>query len=112
MNNLNQFLRAQKDELKGNRMQFMSQEEKESIAKAKQKVKLHFLKFFRTNLIKKNRLFFNKWKSYVEFEHYREHEFAGFRVFIIKKKKFAKKLTDEKSKQKSKILLNGFKSLN
>jgi hypothetical protein len=95
---MNQFMRAQKDELRNNKTSYISPEEREKIEKAKQRVKLHFLKFFRTNLIKKNRLYFNKWKSHMRFEQYKENEFNDIRTFLIKKRKFFKKLKDENTK--------------
>lgn len=91
-------MRAQKDELRNNKTSYISPEEREKIEKAKQRVKLHFLKFFRTNLIKKNRLYFNKWKSHMRFEQYKENEFNDIRTFLIKKRKFFKKLKDENTK--------------
>ena len=102
----------QKRDMEQNKQQYLSPDERQRIEKAKLQVKQHFLKFFRHHSVKKNKQFFLKWVTYVEFEKHRESEFEKVRKFLLKKNRYKKKLKGDKDKQESHILLNGFKSLN
>ena len=95
-----------------NKMNFMSPEERARLEKTKLVIRQHFLKFFRHHAVKKNKKFFDKWLSYREFQWGREQEFNAIRKGLLVKRHFKSKLRNEKDKQQSHVLLNGFKSLN
>jgi len=79
-------------------MKYMSPEERLVMEKTKMKVKQHFVKFFRYCAIKKNSIYFLKWRASIQLTLNREREFAVFKKLLVKKKNFKKKLRDEKDK--------------
>ena len=77
-------------------MEYLSPEEEARIEKAKLEVKAHYLRFFRHHAVKKNIVFFNRWRSYVEYLKSREEEYVTVRQFTSKKRSFLQSLRDEK----------------
>ena len=105
---LENFMHNQKKLQDANHLKTLTPAEIRRIDKAKAHIRQHFIKFFRQNSVKKNKVYFLKWKARVQLEQHIENKFLETRKVLMNKKKHIKKLVDEKNKQESKILLNCF----
>lgn len=65
-NRLLEFRKKQKEDMEQNLFRQLSPEKVEQIERAKVKIKVHFIKFFRKCSLKQNKKCFNKWKTFVE----------------------------------------------
>ena len=63
---LHEFRKKQKEDMEHNMYRQLTAEQLEQIERAKVKIKVHFIKFFRKCSLKQNKKCFNKWKTYVE----------------------------------------------
>jgi len=99
-------------EMERNATLYKSPEEKAREHKAKMKVKQHFQRFFRHHAVKKNTIYFLKWRAWVEFKQNREHEHKAVQAYIDKKREFHLQLKQEKEQSLSADPLNGPKSSN
>lgn len=84
--------------MNANAVQYLSPEEEARIEKAKLEVKGHYLRFFRHRAVKKNMLFFNRWRSMLESAKHREEDALTIRDFTTKKRGFLQSLRDEKQR--------------
>lgn len=91
---------------------YRSAEDRDLIEKKKFKMKKYFIRFFKKHEFKKFTMYYKKWVAYVEFCKTRGMEYATVQKFIKARDTYYQALHDEKQRQMSRDLLNGFKSLN
>lgn len=75
-------------------------------------MKKNFLRFFERRALKQNLLYFKRWRSKCEFFRHRAQEYQQVRKFLQTRESYYQGLADEKQRQLSRDLLNGFQSLN
>ena len=91
---------------------YLSAEEQARIEKTKEKMRKYFKKFFERHAFKKHAAYFKKWRAYCEYKKNRSAEYAAVKKFLKNREAYYQALRDEKQRQMSRDLLNGFKSLN
>ena len=77
-------------------VQYLPPEEEARLETAKLEVKAHYLRFFRHHAVKKNVLFFNRWRSHAEYMKNIEEEYLTVRRFIVEKRSFLESLKAER----------------
>ena len=78
----------------------------------RKRMKKYFTDFFLARAAKQAQDYFKVWAAVVSVEHIRLLEYKRVMKFVEVQRRFNKALTDDKNRQNTCVLTDGFKSLN